>query len=77
MILSIVLSFSPQYLKQKLWAGNLWEASYFVRSVGEGVTGEMVKRYIEKHSEAAQNSVQAELFTEGALRPKRKSERRT
>ena len=63
------------YLKQKLWAGNLWEASYFARSVGEGVTGDMVKRYIEKHSEQAQNPVQAELFPKGALRPKRKPER--
>ena len=32
------------YLKQTLWAGNLWEASYFARSVGEGVTGDMAKR---------------------------------
>ena len=63
------------YLKQKLWAGNLWEASYFARSVGEGVTGHMVKRYIEKHSEQAQNPVQAELFPKGAFRPKRKPER--
>ena len=57
-------------LKRKLWKGNLWEASYFARSVGDGVTGDMVQRYIEKHSESAQNYVQAELFPKGATRPK-------
>ena len=62
-------------LKKKLWGGNLWEASYFARSVGDGVTGDMVKRYIEKHSESAQNYVQAELFPQGAKRPKGKPER--
>ena len=38
-------------LKERLWGGNLWEASYFVRGVGEGVTAKMVERYIEHHSE--------------------------
>ena len=50
------------YLKRKLWAGELWEESYFVRSIGEGVTAEMVKRYIETHSDKAVEPVQAELF---------------
>jgi len=50
------------YLKRLLWSGHLWEASYFVRAVGEDVTADMVKRYIEHHSEQAQNAVQAELF---------------
>ena len=63
------------YLKQILWAGHLWEASYFVRTVGEGVTAEMVRIYIEQHSEKGQNPVQAELFPKGALRPKGKPER--
>ena len=62
------------YLKQKLWAGHLWEASYFARTVGEGVTGDMVKRYIEHHSDKAQNPVQADLFPKGAIkRPKGKT----
>jgi putative transposase len=39
------------YLEQKLWAKRMWGASYFVRSVGEGVTAEMVKRYITMHEE--------------------------
>lgn len=49
-------------LKKLLWRGHLWESSYCVRSVGEGVTAEMVRKYIEKHSEKAQSSVQMSLF---------------
>ena len=58
------------YLKQKLWAGELWGDSYFARTVGDGVTAEMVKRCIENHEARASESAQAELF------PKGKPERR-
>lgn len=64
-------------LKQILWAGNLWEASYFVRNVGAPVTVEVVQRYIQHHLEQAQNLVQAELFPKGVLRPNGKPERGT
>lgn len=50
------------YLKRKLWAGELWSASYFARTVGEGVTGVVVKKYIESHEERALGPAQAELF---------------
>jgi putative transposase len=50
------------YLKRKLWAGNLWSAGYFARTVGEGVTGAIVRRYIELHQERALGPAQAELF---------------
>ena len=51
------------YLKKKLWAGRLWGASYFVRSIGQGVTAEMVKRYIENHDEKSDlGPIQGELF---------------
>ena len=36
----------PQ-LKRTFWSGEIWSPSYFVRSVGEGVTAETVRRYIE------------------------------
>ena len=57
----------PQ-LKRTFWSGEVWSPSYFVRSVGEGVTAETVRRYIEAHADKAaeSESVQAELF------PKRK-----
>ncbi len=50
------------YLKRKLWAGELWSAGYCVRTVGEGVTGAVVRKYIESHEERALGPAQAELF---------------
>jgi len=51
--------------KHQLWGGHLWEASYFARAVGDGVTAEMVKRYIEHHAEKAQGSAPLSLFPAG------------
>ena len=39
---------SPE-VRKKLWAGEFWSDGYFVRSVGDGVTTEVIKRYIEYH----------------------------
>lgn len=60
------------YLRKKLWAGEFWGSSYFVRSVGEGVTAAMVKRYIEAHAEQALQPAQGELFPETESTPKRR-----
>lgn len=49
------------HLKRKLWAGELWGDSYYVRTIGEGVTSGMVKRYIEMHATKALEPVQQEL----------------
>jgi putative transposase len=35
----------PQLQKQ-LWAGQFWGAGYFVRSVGDAVTAEIIRNYI-------------------------------
>ena len=60
------------YLRKAFWSGELWSPSYFVRSIGDRVTAEMVKRYLEDHeSKTALGPVQAELF------PKGKAKRRT
>ena len=37
-------------IKKKLWGGHLWEQGYFARTVGEQVTDDVIRRYIEKHS---------------------------
>ena len=50
------------YFERKLWSGKLWGASYFVRTVGEGVTAAMVRRYIEEHADKGLESAQVELF---------------
>jgi putative transposase len=55
-------------LRRKLWGGELWGDGYFVRTVGEGVTDELVRRYIERHGRAGEPA-QLEL---GLSKPKRK-----
>jgi putative transposase len=37
-------------LKKKLWMGHIWEQGYFVRTVGEHITDDVIRKYIEKHS---------------------------
>jgi len=37
-------------IRKKLWGGHFWEQGYFVRTVGEQMTDDVIKRYIEKHS---------------------------
>ncbi|TES90848.1 MAG: IS200/IS605 family transposase [Candidatus Cloacimonadota bacterium] len=47
-------------LKEELWGGELWEGGYFVRTVGDKVTKEVIKRYIRyQHDEKGS---QLELF---------------
>ena len=40
-------------IKEQLWGGELWNDGYFVRSVGDKVTAEVIRRYI-KHQHANQ-----------------------
>ena len=66
------------YLRRSFPLGAVWSPSYFVRTIGEGVTAETVRQYIETHDTRAEHgSAQAELFPTGAAkrRPKRKPER--
>lgn len=50
------------YLRRKLWAGEFWGDSYFVRTIGEGVNAAMVRRYIDKHAEKGLEPTQLSLF---------------
>ena len=34
-------------LREQLWAGELWSDGYFVRSVGDKVTADIIRKYIE------------------------------
>jgi putative transposase len=34
------------WLRRRLWGGQLWEDGYFVRSVDDKVTAEVIRRYI-------------------------------
>ena len=34
-------------LRKQLWAGELWNDGYFVRSAGDEVTADILRKYIE------------------------------
>ncbi len=39
-------------IKKKLWGGELWNDGYFVRSVGDKITAEVIRNYIRyQHDE--------------------------
>jgi putative transposase len=39
-------------VKESLWGGELWNDGYFVRSVGDKVTAEVIRKYIKyQHNE--------------------------
>ena len=48
-------------LRKELWAGELWSDGYFVRAVGDEVTSDVIRRYIEYH-EHQQDVVQLSLW---------------
>ena len=41
-------------LKKRLWKGELWEDGYFVRTVGDKLTSDMIKKYIKQHGDEKQ-----------------------
>ena len=49
-------------LRKQLWAGEIWNDGYFVRSVGDEVTAAIIRKYIEyqKHED---NSKQLKIFS--------------
>ncbi|MFH0952700.1 MAG: IS200/IS605 family transposase [Verrucomicrobiota bacterium] len=47
----------PQ-LRARLWAGQLWEDGYFARTVGDRMTSETIRKYIEHHRDLEQGPAQ-------------------
>jgi putative transposase len=39
-------------LHKQLWAGKFWGDGYFVRSVGDNVTSEIIKQYIRYQNDS-------------------------
>ncbi len=58
-------------LKSKFWSGELWGDGYFCRTVGEGVTAAIVRRYLENQADKGLEPAQGELFPKEKVRPKR------
>ena len=48
-------------LRKQLWVGELWSDGYFVRSVGDKVTAEIIRKYIE-YQNHENNSSQLKMF---------------
>ena len=49
----------PQ-VKRRLWGGEFWEDGYFARTVGDKVTAEVIRKYIQRHKES--QDPQLDLF---------------
>jgi len=48
-------------LRKQLWAGELWKDGYFARSVGDRVTADIIRKYIEYQAHE-DDSVQFNMF---------------
>ena len=49
-------------VKRQLWGGEFWEDGYFARTVGDKVTAEMIKKYIQNHRSSNELDPQLNLF---------------
>ena len=49
-------------IKRRLWGGELWEDGYFARTVGDKVTAEVIRRYIQQHRVEKTGAAQLSLF---------------
>lgn len=64
------------YLRRKMWSGYIWSAGYAVKTLGEAVTGKVLKKYLEEHADKAFGPAQPELFPrETSVRRKTTSEK--
>ena len=48
-------------VKNQLWGGEFWEDGYFARTVGDKVTADIIKKYIQHHRDDKENP-QLNLF---------------
>jgi len=48
-------------LRKQFWAGELWNDGYFVRSVGDKVTADIIRKYIEYQTHE-DDTIQLNMF---------------
>ena len=48
--------------EREMHGGEFWEDGYFVRTVGDEVTSEVIRRYIRYHNEEETRPDQLDLF---------------
>jgi putative transposase len=58
---SVVFKEHPE-VKKQLWGGEFWEDGYFVRTVGDKVTADLIRKYIRYHRDQRETPIQLELF---------------
>jgi len=58
---SVIFREHPE-VKKELWGGEIWEDGYFARTVGDNVTAEVIRKYIECHRNEEKNPTQLQLF---------------
>ncbi len=58
---SVIFEEHPK-VEKELWGGEFWEDGYFVRTVGDKVTAEVIRKYIEYHRKQEKSPNQLELF---------------
>ena len=49
-------------VKKELWGGEFWEDGYFARTVGDKVTIDVIRKYIQYHKEHEKSPRQLKLF---------------
>ena len=49
-------------VKRQLWGGEFWEDGYFARTVGDKVTAEVIKKYIQNHRDDKATDLQLKMF---------------
>ena len=60
---SVIFREHPE-VKRELWGGEFWEDGYFVRTEGDKVTAEVIRRYIKYHREQEKTPNQLDMFDE-------------
>ena len=58
---SVIFREFPE-VKHQLWGGEFWEDGYFFRTVGDDVTAEVIKKYIQYHQNHEKFPEQLDLF---------------
>ena len=58
---SVVFKEHPE-VKKELWGGEFWEDGYFARTVGDKVTAETIRNYIEYHHDEENSPKQLKFF---------------
>ncbi len=58
---SVIFKEYPE-VKQELLSGEFWEDGYFVRTVGDKVTAEVIRKYIKYHREQEKSPNKLDLF---------------